>query len=76
MVRIWAGAICVSLLIVCSCKFSGEHRCAKESHSESASSWDIWCVAALGVPNLRVVGSISLGLKICQCCAGLVSLVV
>ena len=31
-----------------SCKFSGEHRCGKESHSESASSWGIWYVGALG----------------------------
>ena len=48
MVWIRAGAICVSLLIVYSCMFSGDHRCAKESHSESASSCGIWCVGALG----------------------------
>ena len=47
MVRIRTGAICVSLLIVSSCKFSGEQHCAKESHSKSASSWGIWCVGAL-----------------------------
>ena len=32
MVRICAGISCVSLLIVSSGKFSGEHRCTKESH--------------------------------------------
>ena len=48
MVRIRAGAICVGLAIVSSCKFSGEHRCEKESHNESVSSWGIWCVGALG----------------------------
>ena len=44
-----AATICVSLLIMSSCKFSGEHSCAKESHSESASSRGLWCVGALGV---------------------------
>ena len=48
IVRTRAGVICVRLLIVSSCKFSGEHRGAKESHSESAPSWGIWCVGALG----------------------------
>ena len=32
MVRICAGIICVSLLMVSSGKFSGEHCCTKESH--------------------------------------------
>ena len=46
MVRTRAGAN--SWSIVSSCKFSGEHHCAKKSHSESASSWGIWCVGAHG----------------------------
>ena len=46
MVRTCTGASWVSLLIVSSCKFSGEHHCAKELHSDSVSSWGIWCVRA------------------------------
>ena len=47
MVQAHAGTIYVSLLIVLSGKFSGEHRCAKESHSGSASSWDLGFLGAL-----------------------------
>ena len=37
--RTRSGTIFVSMLLVRSGKVSGEHHCAKESHSESASSW-------------------------------------
>ena len=46
--RTGAGTICVSLFIVTSGKFSGEHRCAKGSHSEPAFFWSICCVGVLG----------------------------
>ena len=46
--RTRSGTIFVSILFVRSGKFSGEHRCAKESHSESASSWGLGCVGGLG----------------------------
>ena len=35
-------------MIVSSDKFFCEHRCVKESHSESVSSWALGCVGALG----------------------------
>ena len=37
------------MLFVRPGKFSGDHRCAKESHSESASSWGLRCVGGLGI---------------------------
>ena len=49
MVRTRSGTIYVSMLLVCSGKLSGEHRCAKESHSESVSSWSLGCVGDLGI---------------------------
>ena len=36
------------MLFVRSGKFSGEHHCAKESHSESASSWGLGFVGGFG----------------------------
>ena len=47
-VRIRSGTIFVSMLFVRSGKFSGEHRCAKESHSEAASSLGLGCVGGIG----------------------------
>ena len=67
MVPTRAGAVCVSLLIVSSYKFSGEHRCAKESHSESTSFWGIRCVGGLAaVPFTALIllntpGQVGLG---------------
>ena len=46
--RTRSGTIFVSMLFVRSGKFSGEHRCAKEPHSEYASSWGLGCVGGLG----------------------------
>ena len=42
-------------MLVRSGKFSNEHGWAKESHSESASSWGLWCVGGLGAAPFAAV---------------------
>ena len=54
MVRTRSGAIFVSMLLVCSGKLVDEDRCAKASHSESASSCGLWCVGGHGVVPFAV----------------------
>ena len=43
-----SGTIFVSMLFVRCGKFSGEPRCAKESHMESVSSWSLGYLVGLG----------------------------